>query len=197
MDGANPAGGAGENDIARQQRHVCGDEADQLCAGENHLAGVRVLAQLAVLEELNSLILRINFSFDERPDGRKGVEALGAGPLAFSALNIAIADVLRGGITKNVAARRLRGHVAKPPSNHNGQLGLIIIAVTRERQVNLTAIRDQRGGRLQPKERLRGRLEIALACVIGVVEAYGDYFAGFNRHQGADAAGGGDGAFGK
>src|SRR2546426_8156879 len=44
-DRPDAAGRAGDNDIARQKRHVGGNEADQVEAIEDELAGVRVLAR--------------------------------------------------------------------------------------------------------------------------------------------------------
>ena len=52
LDGTDAGGGAREDHIARQQGHVGGDEAHQLEAVEDQLAGVAVLPQLPVLEEL-------------------------------------------------------------------------------------------------------------------------------------------------
>jgi len=93
-NGADAAGRAGQDDIARQQGHVCRNETHKLGAIEDELAGVRVLTQLAILEELNGGIIRIEFCFDVRPYRGKGVERLGAGPLALAILNRPIADVL-------------------------------------------------------------------------------------------------------
>src|SRR5437899_9311920 len=52
LNRANAAGRARKNDVARKQRHVCGNETHQLKAVENELAGVRILAQLAILKQL-------------------------------------------------------------------------------------------------------------------------------------------------
>ena len=108
LDGADAAGGAGENHIARQQRHVRGDEADQFVRLENELARVRVLAELAVLELLDVQMVCVNLRLHQRTERREGVERFAARPLAVGFLDDAVADVLRRRVTKNVA-RRLRG----------------------------------------------------------------------------------------
>jgi hypothetical protein len=68
------ARGAGEDDVAGHQRHVGGDETDQIVAIENELACVRVLTQLPVLKELNGQIMRIDLRFNVGSKRRESVE---------------------------------------------------------------------------------------------------------------------------
>src|SRR5438128_4895828 len=74
LNRSHAAGCAGEDDVAGQQRQVCGDETDELVAVEAELAGVRILPQLAVLEELDGQVVRIDLCFHIRSQGREGVE---------------------------------------------------------------------------------------------------------------------------
>ena len=60
LDRADAAGCPGDDDIAGKQRHVRGDEADQAVAVEDELAGIRILAELAVLKKLNRPITIAN-----------------------------------------------------------------------------------------------------------------------------------------
>ena len=73
-DGSHAAGGAGDDDVSGQEGHVGGDEADQVRAIENELAGVGILPELPVLKQLDAQILRVQFGLNVRPQGRKGVE---------------------------------------------------------------------------------------------------------------------------
>jgi hypothetical protein len=95
--------GAGEDHVPGQQRHVGGDEADQVKAVEDQLAGVGVLPELAVLEQLDGQIMRVDLRLHVRPERRKGVERLRPRPLALGVLNRAVADVLRRGVPEDVA----------------------------------------------------------------------------------------------
>src|SRR5208337_2285850 len=72
-DRPHTAGRAGENDVAGQQGQVGRDETDKVEAVEDELAGVRVLPQLAALEELDGQIVRIGLRLHIRSQGREGV----------------------------------------------------------------------------------------------------------------------------
>ena len=74
FDGPDAARRAGQNDVARQQRHVRRDKADKIIAVKDQLAGIGVLAQLPVLKELNGQIVRVDLRLDVRPERREGIE---------------------------------------------------------------------------------------------------------------------------
>src|SRR5712691_11910692 len=80
---ADAARGPGHNDVTWQQRHVGGNETDQLVAIKNQLAGVRVLAQLSILKKLNRQIMRVDLGFDVRSERRERVERFAPRPLAL------------------------------------------------------------------------------------------------------------------
>jgi hypothetical protein len=67
LNGSHPPGGARQNHVPRQQRHVGRDETHHLETLEDELAGVRVLPELAVLKKLNRQIMRVDFGFNIRP----------------------------------------------------------------------------------------------------------------------------------
>jgi hypothetical protein len=56
---------------------------DQVEAVEDQLAGVAVLPELAVLEELDAQIMRVDLRLDVGPERREGVEGLAARELAL------------------------------------------------------------------------------------------------------------------
>src|ERR1044071_2133613 len=151
LDRSNSAGSASENDVTRKQRHVRGNETHKMKTVEDELAGMRILAQLYVLEQLNSAGMRIHFGFHVWANRCESVERLGASPLAFTILNGAVADVLSRSITENVTSRRRRRNVAHPPANHNSQLRFEIGPVIRERHFDFCAIRNDRSRRFDPE----------------------------------------------
>ena len=65
---------AGQNNVAGQQGHVCRNKTYKLGWFENHLVCARVLAQLAVLEQLNCQIARINIRFHKRTERCESIE---------------------------------------------------------------------------------------------------------------------------
>src|SRR5207247_1374985 len=126
-------------------------EADQLVAIKDELARARILAQLPVLEELDRQIVRIDFRFDVRAERREGVERLRTGPLAFTVLNGAVADVLRRSVAQDIAGGGRWGNVTHTPANDDGQLGLKIGAVIGKRDFDFPSVGNQRGAGLDPK----------------------------------------------
>src|SRR6516225_2433678 len=84
FDGPNTAGCSSQNHVARKQRHICRNKAHQLEAVENKLARMGVLTQLAILEELNGQLVRVNLRLNVGTQWREGVERLGPRPLAFA-----------------------------------------------------------------------------------------------------------------
>src|SRR5512138_2635395 len=87
------AGSAGQDDISGHERQVRGNETNQLKTIKNQLAGIGVLAQLAILKELDRQVVRIEFGFNVWAQRRKRVEGLRAGPLALGILNRPITDI--------------------------------------------------------------------------------------------------------
>src|SRR5689334_25285344 len=58
VQGADPRGGAGEDDVAGEQGHGLGDVDDQVLDAVDHLAGAAELALLAVDRELDGQVVR-------------------------------------------------------------------------------------------------------------------------------------------
>ena len=174
FDRPDAAGRAGEQNVAGQERHVGRDEADQVVAVEDELARVRVLAQLPVLKELDRQMARVDLRFHIRSQRCERVERLCARPLAFAVLDGAIADVLGGGVPKNVAGRGGGRHVARPPSDDDAEFRLEIRAVVRKGDFDLSTVGNERRGGFKPEQGLLGQWLPALARVVCVVETDGD-----------------------
>lgn len=141
-NGADTAWGAREDDVARQQCHVGGDETHQLCAVEHHLAGIGVLPQLAILKELNIQVVGVDLGFNVRAEWCERVERFGPCPLAFGGLDRSITDILGSGITEYVPGSSRSGDIAHFASNDDCQFCLKIGAVVWKRDFDLRAIGD-------------------------------------------------------
>ncbi len=130
---------------------------------------------------------RIDLGFHIGSKRREGVEGLGARPLAFRVLDGAVADVLGGGVSEDIARGGGRGDVAHTAADDHGELGLEIDAVGGKGNLDLGAIRDERGGRLQPEQRLLRQGLVRLTRVVGVIEPDADHLGGVDRRQGSQA----------
>ena len=154
---------------------------------KEELAGVGVLPQLAVLKHLDGQVARVQFRLHIRPQRREGVKGFGPRPLALGVLDGAVADVLRGGVAKDVAGGGGGGDVADAAADDNGQFGLEIGAMMRIGDLDPGAIGNEGSGGLEPEERLFGQRLVLLAGVVGVIETDGDDFGGRHRSEGLEA----------
>ena len=176
LDRSNTAWGSGENNVSRKERHVGRNEAHQLVAIENELTRQRVLSELAVLKKLDRQFVRIDLCLHIGPKRRECVERLGACPLTLRLLNRAVANVLGGCVSENIPGCGGGCDVSHPAPDHDGQFCLEISLVFWEWNLDLTPVRNERGGRFEPEKRLFGELGSGFKCVIGIVEADSNYF---------------------
>src|SRR6185369_3784041 len=100
--------GAGQDHVARLERHHGGDELDEKITRENHVARVAVLADLAVDARLQRERGDVELRLDAWADRREGVEAFAARELHVLLLQVARGDVVRAGEAAHVVAP-LRG----------------------------------------------------------------------------------------
>jgi len=184
---SDAAGCAGKDDVAGEQGHVGGNECDQIVAIEDELAGVGILTELTILKKLDGEVVRVDLGFHIRAERGEGVKRFATGPLAFGLLNSAVANVLGGGITKNVAGGGGGRDVAAAPANDDGQFGFVISAVCRKWNFDLRAIGYEGSGGFEPKERFFGERFAGFARVIGIIESNGDNLCGGDRGEGSKA----------
>lgn len=163
-----------QNNVARKQCHVGRNKTYQLKAVEDHLAGVAVLTQLTILEELDAQIVWINLSLHIRSEWREGIERFSASPLALSRLDRPVGNVLCRGVSKDVTRGGGRGHISHPPADNHRQFGLKIGSMSREWNLDLRTIRDERGRGLKPEEGFLRQWLAGFSGVIGVVQSHGD-----------------------
>ncbi len=77
---------------------------------------------------------RVEISLDPGSDRAKGVEALGAGPLAVSFLQVTRSDVITCGVSQDVFRRLFGGNPAAALAHHHHQLGFMFHLLRLGRQ---------------------------------------------------------------
>ena len=132
--------------------------------------------------------MRVNFCFNVRPERGERVEGFGARPLALSTLDCAIADVLRGCVTEDVAGRCRGGDVPHPSADDDAEFRLKIRSMIWVRDLNFSAVSDKGRGGFDPKERFFGERFVLLARVVGVIQADGNNLGWNYRSERAHAA---------
>ena len=128
-ESADAPGRSGEDQVARLERAGVRQEAHDLGDPEDHLGRRRVLHGLAVDAGEQALVLRVAELVgcdDHGADRAEGVEALSAHPLLIRELEVAGADVVRGGVAEDGVERLRLAHrldrggrsrrPARPPS---------------------------------------------------------------------------------
>src|SRR5438132_13635785 len=75
----DPGGRAGEDDVARLERHHGGDELDYRRAGKDHQAGAAVLFDDAIHARAEREIGRVEVRLDAGADGTESIEAFSEG----------------------------------------------------------------------------------------------------------------------
>ena len=146
-----------------------GDKADELVAIKDKLAGIGVLAQLAILEQLNIQVVRVDFSFHVRSQGGEGIERLGARPLAFGVLDRAVAKILRGSIAEDITGGGSRRGIVDAAADDDTEFRFVIGPVFRKRDFDFAPIGDYRGGGLEPEKRLFRQREACLRSMVGII----------------------------
>ena len=186
LNGSHSAGCPREDHVTRKECHVGRNEAHQMEAVEDHLAGVAVLAQLTVLEELDAQVMRIDLGLDVRPQRRERVEGLRPRKLAFAGLDRPVGDVLGSRVTKDVTSGRGRSDIAHLAPDDYGELGLEIVAMVGKGNLDLGAVGDERGRSLEPEEWFLGQRHPGLPSMIGIIQTYRDNLRRLDRGQRLD-----------
>jgi hypothetical protein len=113
----DPARGPGQDQIPRRQRARLADELDHLPAAEDQVAGVAVLAELAVDPGSELQVARVGDLVGGRDPWTVGAErvgALSAGPLRLPALEVAGGDVVGDAVAGDLAAGAPSRSSARP-----------------------------------------------------------------------------------
>ena len=149
---AHTFGRAGRDDVARQQRHDARDVRDDAWQAEDHVGGAAMLAHAAVDAadhlERTPVLVRPHVA-----DGAECVEALRPRELDVELLQVACGHVVKRQEAGDDAHGLCRRHVPCTRADHHADLGLVLDALCVRRQHDCFAAADQRGGRLQEKQR--------------------------------------------
>ncbi len=186
-----PCRGAGEDDVAGQQRHGLRDVDDQVLDGVDHLAGAAQLALLAVDGELHGEVVgtgEVQVGLHPGAERAGAVEALGPGPLLLAALDVTGGDVVGAGVAEDHVLDALAGHLPAHAADDDGQLGLVVQLLRERRVLDLVTRTDDRGGRLEEGERGLGHLVAQLPRVFRVVAAERHDLVGEDRGEQPDLA---------
>ena len=145
------AGGAGIDEVAGAELYVFGGIADYLGAGEYHVPGTAVLAQLAVHIAADGLgpVRVIGVGGDYA--GAAGAEAghgLADEPLAAAHLGVSQGEVVAAGIAEDGGLGLLFIHVPALPAHDDDDLRLVVIAALPGRQLHRGAAGHQGIGEL-------------------------------------------------
>src|SRR5215470_1473563 len=135
---AHAIGRAGGDDVAGQERHGLREHLDALVDGEDHLAGVARLTDLAVDTHGDVEGLRIGqlVGGDEHgAHGTERVQRLALEPLRVPLLQVARRHVVDDGVAEDVPEGIRAADVAPARPDHRGQLHLVV-ELTRHRVVH-------------------------------------------------------------
>jgi hypothetical protein len=164
-----PSGVPGEDHVAGQQGHEGRDVFDQRRDAEHHLARLPRLADVAVHAGLDAHVVGVQVGLDPRPERARPVEPLRARPLIVGLLQVAERDVVPACVPEDVLERLLGTDVPRDPSDHDGQLPLVVDPAADRQQPDRVPGTDHGGRGLEEHQRLLGHLHPELGRVRCVV----------------------------
>ena len=122
-------GGAGDEDGARRQRHALRELTDDVADIEEHLVRHAVLPQLSVDKASDGQRGRAGEfarGDNDRPHGKKGIQAFSEEVLLVAVLDVPGADVVGHAVSEDVVAHIFLPDMERVPAQDNGQLHFII-----------------------------------------------------------------------
>ena len=156
--GADPDRGAAGDHVARQERHVARQEADQPVRLKDHVADRVVLALLAVEHGADRQTRRVEAGRDHRAEHAERVEALGARPLGEGRVlgdEVGGGDVVDAGVAEDVVLGLGLADVAAALADDDAELALVDhVAAVGGRPADGLAMGEEGARRLQEVERL-------------------------------------------
>ena len=168
--------GAGEDQVAGQQRDRAGEVGDEVVHVPRHLVGAAVLADLAVDERADPLAAEVPVGDERRADRAQRVAALHAQHRAgVGVAEVVQAEVVADRVAGDVARRRLVGRdVAARPADHDHDLALVVQPLAPLGAHDGPAVGVQRRRRLLEVRRRGRQLDLELAHPADVVEVHAD-----------------------
>ena len=174
---------AGQNDVARYQRHHAADEAHQRVGVEQHVAGAGALSEFSVDARLDEQVAGIDIGGHPRAERAEAVESLGARPLPVDPLQVARGHVVAAEEPQDaLGGLRGRRHVRSASDDH-AQFAFVVDAADALGNRDALAGADDGGGRLDEDHRLERGLVAHLGDVVLVVQADADHLGGGHGAQ--------------
>ncbi len=177
---------AGQDQVARDERHDRRDVGHQLAHREDHVAGGGHLAQLSVDGTGDQRVGRLELGLDPRAERAESVEALAARPLPVGDLQVARRHVVGDGVTEDVTVGRLGGDPTAALADDHRQLGLVLDLLRLGRQADGLALADDGAGRLEEQQRQLRDGGVVFGGVGGVIASDADDLARLDRRQQLD-----------
>jgi hypothetical protein len=186
----NTRRGAGVDDVAGEELHAVAHVADNLQYGENHVPGVRVLADNPVDTAAHGLVLGVERCVCVNP-GATGVE--GGERFAFiprsTALNlpVALGHVLAHGVAEDgCLSFFVASGIPQPLTDHNAELDFVVGCGGTWRNLNVVERPDHTIGGFEKNDGLRGNRCARFFSVLTVIQADADNF-GWTRDRGTNS----------
>ncbi len=178
---ADAGRGAGDDDVAGQQRHEAADVGHQFGAAEDHVGGRAVLHAGAVQIQPEMQVLRIGdlVGGDQpRSERAEAVAALALVPLrAAFELVFALGDVVGDAVAGDVLERALDGNVPRDRTDDDRQFDFPVGLERARRQQDRVARTADAGGGLHEEDRFARDRHAGFPGVVAVVEADADDLA--------------------
>ena len=129
-------------------------------------------------------VLGIDVGDNPRTQRAKRIGPLCSRPLPVRSLEIARRDVIRARVTQYIVTVRARGNVLRSLAEDHRQLRLVVQFLATRNPMHVVEVTDDRCGRLEKHQRLRGRRRVSLLDVRLVIEPDADHLRrGARRKQ--------------
>src|SRR5680860_1065540 len=155
---SDTVGGAGEDDIAGQQRHERRDVLDDLGDLEDHPRRARTLLEFVTEFRADRHVGWIEVGLDPRPERAKRVEALRTRPLAVAGLQVAGRHVVADRVAEDDLRGISRGYVAADAADHDGEFAFEVHIAALRRVEDRFARPDDARVRFQEDQRFLGHV---------------------------------------
>ena len=143
---------AGQYDVTGNERHHLRREGDEIVHVEDHVRGPGGLLDLAVDPRLDGQITRVDIRLHPRAEWAKPVKALGACPLAVTALDISRRHVVGTREAQHVRTSLVAASHMRPTADHYSQLRLEVDPADTSGKHDGTSRPVYRGGRLEKED---------------------------------------------
>ena len=183
---SHPGGGAGEDQVARLQRHHRRDVRDQHADVEDHVTRGGQLPHLPVDAAGDQRVGGIEVGVHPGTEWAERVEAFGARPLAVGLLQVAGGDVIPDGVAQHIVPRRLGSGVPSAFADDHHQLRFMLHLLGLRRKQDGAPRSEDRGRRLEEDQWDLWDFRPVFLGVFHIIAPHADDLARRGRRQQAD-----------